>query len=416
MNIVVVTKYESDISKFIRDASDWVIKNPVDKTLYRCSSVGANRNVCIGPYNIMFARRPEVLLGLRIDIVYYYGISIEASMVSRIESRMTPGGKIFIDLHCFMAEVFRRAENEVDIAKRRLLNSIYGVKSVNYPGGFIANLRETIKKSNSLYGLSGHNEAYGIEIDRLNSEILRQCHLSTELSKPNTAENEVNIAKRKLLNDIYGAYGIDRLNSGILRQYGLSTELCKPNIVAYIKEETTMNCDIRSNIKDVIFNYPATIILWKDGTKTIVKAGEDEKYDPEKGFAMAVCKKMFGNEGNYYKVFKEYVPTPYYIPKKNDIIVKDLDVAEETSKIIEDIIVKWRLKHKEWPGLTRRKWKELINKAAKRVEERRKREKAKADHKEKQKGIRSGKYPWGMDMSKYMTPPEEGVNSSGKEE
>lgn len=117
MNIIVVTKYESDISKFIRDASDWVIKNPVDKTLYRCSSVGANRNVHIGPYNIMFVRRPEVLLGLRIDIVYYYGISIEASMVSRIESRMTPGGKIFIDLHCFMAEVFRRAENEVDIAK-----------------------------------------------------------------------------------------------------------------------------------------------------------------------------------------------------------------------------------------------------------------------------------------------------------
>lgn len=75
MNIVVVTKYESDISKFIRDASDWVMKNPVDKTLYRYSGVGANRNVRIGPYNIMFARRPEVLLGLRIDIVYYYGIS-----------------------------------------------------------------------------------------------------------------------------------------------------------------------------------------------------------------------------------------------------------------------------------------------------------------------------------------------------
>lgn len=369
MNIVVVTRYASDKSKFIHDATEWVLKNPVDRTLY---SAGMNCDVRIGPYNIMFARRPEALLGLRIDIVYYYGISIEASMVSRIESRMTPGGKIFIDLHCFMAEVFRRAENEVDIAKRRLLNSIYGVKSVNYPEDFIANLKETMKRANGLHGLSGYNEVYGAEIDRPNREILRQCHLPTEL--------------------------------------------CKPNAVACIKEETTMNCDIRSNIKDVIFNYPATIILWKDGTKTIVKAGEDEKYDPEKGFAMAVCKKMFGNEGNYYKVFKEYVPTPYYIPKKNDIIVKDLDVAEETSKIIEDIIVKWRLKHKEWPGLTRRKWKELINKAAKRVEERRKREKAKADHKEKQKGIRSGKHPWGMDMSKYMTPPEEGVNSSGKEE
>lgn len=372
MNIVVVTKYESDISNFVRDASDWVMKNPVDKTLYRYSGVGANRNVRIGPYNIMFARRPEVLLGLRIDIVYYYGISIEASMVSRIESRMTPGGKIFIDLHCFMVEVFRRAENEVDLAKRRLLNSIYGIKAVNYPEDFIANLKETMKKANRPWELSDYNKANGIEID---------C-----------------------------------LNSGILRQFCLPTELCKPNVVACIKEETTMNCDIRSNIKDVIFNYPATIILWKDGTKTIVKAGKNDKYDPEKGFAMAIAKKMFGNEGNYYEVFKEYIPIPYYIPEKNDIIVKDLDVAEEVNKIIEDIIIKWRLKHKEWPGLTRRKWKELINKVAKRVEERRKREKAKADHKKKKEGIRSGKCYWGIDLSECMTPPEDDTNSSDKEE
>lgn len=368
MNIVVVTKYESDISKFISDASDWVIKNPVDKTLYRCSSVGANRNVRIGPYNIMFVRRPEVLLGLRIDIVYYYGISIEASMVSRIESRMTPGGKIFIDLHCFMAEVFRRAENEVDIAKRQLLNSIYGVKSVNYPEDFIANLKETMKRANGLYGLSGYNGVYRMEIDRLNSEILRQCCLPTGL--------------------------------------------CKPNVVACIREEKNMNCDIRSNIKDVIFNYPATIILWKDGTKTIVKAGEDEKYDPEKGFAMAVCKKMFGNEGNYYKVFKEYVPIPYCIPEKNDMILKDRDIESEAGKIVADMKNKCREKNKMWLGLTMKQWKEIIDKAAKRVTDKRKREEAKADHKEKQKGIRSGKYHWGIDLSNYMTPPEDETNNS----
>lgn len=350
MNIIVVTKYESDISKFIRDASDWVMKNPVDKTLYRYSGVGANRNVRIGPYNIMFARRPEVLLGLRIDIVYYYGISIEASMVSRIESRMTPGGKIFIDLHCFMAEVFRRAENEVDIAKRLLLNSIYG--------------------------LSGHNEAYGIKIDRLTSEILRQCHLSTEL--------------------------------------------CKPNVVACIKEETTMNCDIRSNIKDVIFSDRVTIILWKDGTKTMVRAGKHEYYDPEKGFAMAVCKKMFGNEGNYYEVFKKYVPVTHYIvdkkDAKKDIMITDQAVSDEVKNEIAGMINECQEKGKIWPGLTRKKWKDLVNKVAKCVTDKRKREEAEADCKKKKEGIRSGKYPWSMDMSKYMTPPEEDVNSSGKEE
>lgn len=362
MNIVVVTRYARDISTFINDATDWVLKNPVDRTLY---SVGMGNNVRIGPYIIRFVYRPDASASFRIDIAYFYDIPFESSMIRR----MAPGGEIYMNLHYFMKEVFRRAENEVNIAKKKLLNDIYGVKSVNYPEDFIANLKETMEKANGLHGLSGYNEVYGAEIDRLNSGILRQCYLSTGL--------------------------------------------CKPNVVACIKkEETTMNCDIRSNIKDVIFNYPATIILWKDGTKTIVKAGEDEKYDPEKGFAMAVCKKMFGNEGNYYKVFKEYVPIPYYIPEKNDMILKDRDIESEAGKIVADMKNKCREKNKMWLGLTMKQWKEIIDKAAKRVTDKRKREEAKADHKEKQKGIRSGKYHWGIDLSNYMTPPEDETNNS----
>ena len=55
----------------------------------------------------------------------------------------------------------------------------------------------------------------------------------------------------------------------------------------------------------VIYNDPATIILWKDGTKTVAKCMEGEEYDPEKGFAMAVLKKLFGED--YGKVMKEFV-------------------------------------------------------------------------------------------------------------
>lgn len=65
--------------------------------------------------------------------------------------------------------------------------------------------------------------------------------------------------------------------------------------------------NITSLIKDVIYNDPATIIFWKDGTKTVVKC-DGEEYDPEKGFAMAVCKKVFGNGGNYYNTFKKWLP------------------------------------------------------------------------------------------------------------
>lgn len=63
-------------------------------------------------------------------------------------------------------------------------------------------------------------------------------------------------------------------------------------------------------IKRVIFNDPATIILWDDDTKTIVKA-ENETFDPEKGLAMAITKKALGNEGNYYNELKKYLGDDY---------------------------------------------------------------------------------------------------------
>lgn len=61
------------------------------------------------------------------------------------------------------------------------------------------------------------------------------------------------------------------------------------------------------SIKDVIFNDPAVIILWNDGTKTVVKCSENDIFDPEKGLAMAISKKALGNQGNYYNTFKKYL-------------------------------------------------------------------------------------------------------------
>lgn len=59
-------------------------------------------------------------------------------------------------------------------------------------------------------------------------------------------------------------------------------------------------------IKKVIFNDPATIVIWNDGSKTVVKAS-NEPFDPEKGLAMAIAKKALGNKGNYYEIFKKYI-------------------------------------------------------------------------------------------------------------
>ena len=68
-------------------------------------------------------------------------------------------------------------------------------------------------------------------------------------------------------------------------------------------------------IEKVIFNDPATIVCWKDGTKTVVKTQNNEVFDAEKGLAMAIAKKALGNKGNYYNVIKEHADKhPYEGP------------------------------------------------------------------------------------------------------
>ncbi len=82
-----------------------------------------------------------------------------------------------------------------------------------------------------------------------------------------------------------------------------------------LKGESTMkntnNKPTPSNpIKQVIFNGPATIVYWKDGCKTVVKAQGDE-YDPEKGLAMAVARHYFCDilgMSRYDGIFKKYLP------------------------------------------------------------------------------------------------------------
>lgn len=87
------------------------------------------------------------------------------------------------------------------------------------------------------------------------------------------------------------------------------------NVVCPRPQKISLAVDFRPQIEKVIFNNPATIVFWKDGSKTITKCGELDIYDPEKGLAMCFAKRLLGNEGNYYNVFTEWLPKE----EENDI-------------------------------------------------------------------------------------------------
>ena len=71
--------------------------------------------------------------------------------------------------------------------------------------------------------------------------------------------------------------------------------------------------------KKVKFSGPATIILWEDGTKTVVKCQKEDVWDDDVGIAMCYLKKMLGNKGNFNNIFREAMKVAEVQTKKEDL-------------------------------------------------------------------------------------------------
>ena len=89
-------------------------------------------------------------------------------------------------------------------------------------------------------------------------------------------------------------------------------------------------CKIRPTfaIDKVLFNPPATIVFWLDGTKTVVKCKEGEEFSEWAGIALCLAKKLYGP--NFHKIFKTHCSDP----KKT---VNDMTDEEITEAVREGI-------------------------------------------------------------------------------
>ena len=78
-------------------------------------------------------------------------------------------------------------------------------------------------------------------------------------------------------------------------------------------------------VKRVIYNNPATIVYFTDGSKTVVKACKDDVFDEQTGLLMCIAKRFLGDD--FHKVLKENVPN--YEKKKVMIKVGRFKISEE---------------------------------------------------------------------------------------
>lgn len=134
----------------------------------------------------------------------------------------------------------------------------------------------------------------------------------------NTMEAMINSPNQKLIGDMTGGYvyakesrpdlmyAATKINEANKRAMDAENQLAA---LKYAVNDTfgiaALNRKMSLEIKKVIFNNPATIVFWMDGTKTVVKV-TNEDFDPEKGLAMAIAKKAFGNKGNYFNEIKKW--------------------------------------------------------------------------------------------------------------
>lgn len=108
-------------------------------------------------------------------------------------------------------------------------------------------------------------------------------------------------------NEWKAAYSASIIKSTTNSLYGTNIGFIHKIMPKNNEEENNMRRVITPVIKNVVFNEPATIVFWSDDTKTVVKSQNGELYDPEKGLAMAIVKKLMGdNQGNYYETIKKW--------------------------------------------------------------------------------------------------------------
>ena len=74
-----------------------------------------------------------------------------------------------------------------------------------------------------------------------------------------------------------------------------------------------------TDIDHVLFNDPATIVFWKDKTKTVVKCHPEDTFDEEIGFMCCYLKRILSSKE--YTKFCEYLNDIWEL--KNDRLYKE---------------------------------------------------------------------------------------------
>lgn len=196
-----------------------------------------------------------------------------------------------------------KKENNMNNQPKRH-NILFLAPSIEYARTVVKNLSHFLHRNNIQYGAFYEHTAPCVYTDFAAVEFLWDDPIDW---KPGDfCKKDAVFGKKELVQKAREKFGC---------QYHIHTpKMCLDNYLMSLVSEST-DCIAPEQptiyipaIKKVHFNDPMTIVIWEDGTKTVVKCQDGDIYSKETGLALCIAKKAFGNKGNFNEVFKKWIP------------------------------------------------------------------------------------------------------------
>ena len=185
---------------------------------------------------------------------------------------------------------------------RTIKNVLFLAPGYQYAQTVIKNLSSELDRAKIPYNASKDPQNFYIHTDKIHVEIVYMDPVKYTL--PLFLDRDAIFGKKELVDKVYDTwhhtlFGRPKIS---LSKY-IREAHTNPTLEDHPARETYI-----PEITKVHFNEPMTIVLWDDGTKTVVKCQEGDTYSKETGLALCIAKKALGNMPNFNNVFKKWIP------------------------------------------------------------------------------------------------------------
>lgn len=184
--------------------------------------------------------------------------------------------------------------------ERKVEQVIFLAPSINYAKKVRTSLANDLDKA----GIPHHEYERGgtilIRTDKVNVEFIFADPV--RWTRDMFMEHDAILGKRELIDTLNAKF-----KAGCRYNSSLSKYIRDLHFANTPKEEKPRTSYL-PEITNVYFNDPVTVVLWDDGTKTIVKCQDGDVYSEETGLSLCITKKALGNMPNFNNVFRKWVP------------------------------------------------------------------------------------------------------------